>query len=60
MVQVVKNPPADVGDTGVILGREELLEEEMVTHSSILGWKISWTKKHDRLLSMRLQRIRHD
>ena len=27
------------------LGREDLLEKEMVTHSSILAWKIPWTEK---------------
>ena len=25
------------------LGREDLLEEKMETHSSILGWEIPWT-----------------
>ena len=25
------------------LGREDLLEEEMATHASILAWKIPWT-----------------
>ena len=24
------------------LGRDDLLEEEMATHSSILAWEISW------------------
>ena len=26
-------------------GREDPLEEEMVTHSSILAWKIPWTEE---------------
>ena len=26
------------------LGQEDLLEEEMATHSSILAWKILWTE----------------
>ena len=26
------------------LGREESLEKEMATHSSILAWKIRWTE----------------
>ena len=26
------------------LGREDLLEEEMATHSSILAWRIPWTR----------------
>ena len=27
------------------LGQEDPLEEEMATHSSILAWRISWTKE---------------
>ena len=27
------------------LGREDLLEKEMETHSSILAWKIPWTEE---------------
>ena len=27
------------------LGREDPLEKEMVTHSSILAWKIPWTRR---------------
>ena len=41
---VVKNPPASAGDTGSILGQEDPLEEEMLAHSSILAWKVSWTE----------------
>ena len=26
------------------LGQEDALEEDMATHSSILAWKIQWTK----------------
>ena len=37
------------------LGREDPLEEEMATHSSILAWEISWTEKPGRLQSMGLQ-----
>ena len=37
---VVKNPPA-ILETGVwSLGREDPLEKEMATHSSILAWEI--------------------
>ena len=28
-----------------IPGQEDLLEEEMATHSSILSWKIPWTEE---------------
>ena len=42
---VVKNPPA-VQETWVqSLGREDLLEKEMATHSSILAWRIPWTEE---------------
>ena len=27
------------------LGREDLLEEDMATHSSILAWRILWTEE---------------
>ena len=30
------------------LGREDLLEEEMATHSSILAWKMAWTEESGR------------
>ena len=41
---VVKNPPANAGDAGLILGQEDPLEKEMATHSSILAWRIPWTE----------------
>ena len=43
------------------LVREDPLEKEMATHSSILAWKISWTEEPGGLQSMRLsQRVGHD
>ena len=39
------------------LGREDPLEEDMATHSSILAWRIPWTKKPGRLQSMGSQRV---
>ena len=42
------------------LGREDLLEKEMATHSSILAWKITWMEEPGRLQSMGSQRVRHD
>ena len=36
------------GDLGQSLGREDLLEKEMATHSSILTWKIPWTEEPGR------------
>ena len=38
--------------TGVLpLGREDPLEKEMATHSSILAWEIPWTEEPGRLHS---------
>ena len=42
------------------LDPEDLLEEEMATHSSILAWKMPWTKKLGGLQSKGLQRVGHD
>ena len=42
------------------LGREDLLEKEMVTHSSILAWKIPWMEEPGRLQFMGSQRVGHD
>ena len=42
------------------LDREDPLEKEMATHSSILAWKIPRTEEPGRLQSMGLQRVRHD
>ena len=59
----VKNPPA-MQETEEMrvqsLGREDCLEEEMATHSSILARKIPWTKESGKLQSVGLQRVRHD
>ena len=42
------------------LCQEDPLEEGMATHSSILAWKIPWTEKPGRLLSMGSQRVGRD
>ena len=42
------------------LGREDSLEKEMATHSSILAWRIPQTEEPDGLLSRELQRFDHD
>ena len=42
------------------LGREDPLEKEMATHSSILAWRIPWIEEPGRLPSMWWQRVRHD
>ena len=42
------------------LGREDPLEEEMATQSSILAWEIPQTEEPGRLQSMGSQRVGHD
>ena len=60
MAQMVKSLPA-VQETRVqSLGREDSLEKEMATHSSILAWRIPWTKEPGGLVSVRSQRVGHD
>ena len=39
---MVKNPPAKQKMQILSLGWEDLLEEKMATHSSILAWEIPW------------------
>ena len=52
-VQWVKNLPAM--EEMQSLGQEDPLEEEMVTHSSILAWEISWTEEPGRVQSKESQ-----
>ena len=60
VTQQVKNLP-EMQETQVqSLGREDLLEKEMATHSSIRGKKIPWTEEPGRLQSMGSQRAGHD
>ena len=42
------------------LAREDPLEEEVATLSSILVWEIPWTEEPDGLQSMGSQRVGHD
>ena len=50
----------DTGDTGLIPGWEDPLEEGMATHCSVLTWRIPRTEDPGGLQSMVLQRIGHD
>ena len=60
VAQTVKHLPT-MWETWVrSLGREDLLEQEMATHSSILAWKIPWMEEPGRLQSMGQQRVGHD
>ena len=51
---MVKNPPANTGYMGSILGSE--WEKEMATHSSILAWEIPWTEEPGGLKSVGSQK----
>ena len=42
------------------LGREDPLEEEMATHSSVLAWRIPWTEEPGGLRSRGSQRVGHN
>ena len=57
---VVKSLPAMQETQVRFLGWEDLLEEEMATHFSILAWKIPWTEKPGGLQSRGSKTIRHD
>ena len=63
MAESVKNPPTmqETQEKEVrSLGWEDPLETEMAIHSSILAWRLPWTKEPGKLQSMGLQRVRHD
>ena len=53
--QLVKNPPAMPEIQVPSLSREDPLEKEMATHSSVLAWEIPWTEEPCGLQSMRSQ-----
>ena len=45
VVLVVKNAPGNTRDTVWSLSREDPLEEEMATHSSVFAWEIQLTEE---------------
>ena len=57
--QTVRNPFAMQDTLVKYLGWEDPLEKELATHSSILAWRIPWTKEPGRLQSMGSQRVGH-
>ena len=59
VAQMLKHLPTMWETRVQSLGREDLLEKEMATHSSILAWKILWTEEPGRLQSMGSQRVGH-
>ena len=48
MAQTVKRLPTMWEAQVQFLGREDLLEKEMATRSTILAWKIPWTEEPGR------------
>ena len=60
MAQMVKNLPEMQETWAQSLGREDPLEEEMATNTSILAWTVPWTEKPGGLQSMGLQRAGHN
>ena len=60
MAQLVKNLSAMQEIQVRSLGREDRLEKEMATHSSIVAWRIPWTEEPGRLQSVGSQRMGHN
>ena len=57
---VLKNLPA-IQETQVrSLGREDPLEKEMATHSSILAWRIPWTEEPGGMQSVESPRVKYN
>ena len=57
MAQMVRNLPPIQGTWVLLLGWEDPLEKGMVTHSSILAWRIPCTEEPGRLQSMGSQEL---
>ena len=51
-----KESACNAGDQVQSLGWKDPLKKEMATHSSILAWRIPWTKESGGLQFMGLQR----
>ena len=60
MAQTVKHLPTMQETKVQSLSREDLLEKETATHSSILAWKIPWMEEPGGLQSMGSLRVRCD
>ena len=57
VAQMVKHLPAMQETQVQYLGREDPLEKEMATHSSILAQEIAWTQEPGGLQSRGSQRV---
>ena len=60
VAQTVKNLTAMRKTLVPSLGREDLLEKDVATHSNILAWRIPWTEEPGGLQSMGSQRVWHN
>ena len=60
MAQKLKNLPVMQETQVRSLDWDDPLGKEMVTHSSVLAWKILWTEEPVWLQSMGMQRVRHN
>ena len=57
---MVKSLPAMQETQIQSLGREDPLEKDIATYSSILAWRILWTEGPGGLQSMGSKRVGHD
>ena len=60
IAQSVKNLPVTQETQVRFLGREDPLEKEMATHSSVLVWRIPWSEEPGRLQVHRVTTVGHD
>ena len=59
MAQTVESAH-NVGNPGLIPGSGRFPGEGMITHSTILAWRIPWTEEPGGLQSTGSERVRHD
>ena len=57
---MVKNSPANAGDTCWLPGSGRSLEKDMAARSSLLAWETPCTEEPGRLQSVGAQRVGHD
>ena len=60
VAQAEKNPPAMQKTWVRSLGQEDPLEKGMVTHTSVLAWRIPWTEKRVGIQYTGSQKVGHN
>ena len=60
MAEMAKNLPVIQKTRIPSLGQEDPLEKGLANHSSILAWKVPWTKEPGRVQSRGSQRVGDD